>query len=110
LIIRSEQQDYAAQTFKYFREANLDDLGLNATPDFCPLSANASENQAACTQIFATVVGVLRKDVCLPIISSETFLDEMVGEALKSNCQAQIVSFSRIIASVINKWKDGNAI
>lgn len=110
MIFFSEQKEYTAQIFKYFKEAILTDIGLNATSNFCPLSAKATENQAACTQIFATVIGVLRKDVSMPIVSSESFLDEIIGEALKSTCQAQVVSFLRIVASIINKWKDGKAI
>lgn len=106
----SEQEEYIAQIFKYFKETNISDFGFNATSDYCPLSAEASENQAICTQIFATIIGVIRKDVSLPIASTASFLDEIISEALKSTFQAQILSFSRIIASIINKWKDGKVI
>ena len=93
--------------FKYFKDNDLSHLGLTATPGFCPLAAQASNAQAACTQLFATVISSFRKNVSMPIESNESFLDNIVGEALKSTHQAQIIAFSRIIASVINKWKDG---
>lgn len=96
--------------FKYFKDLDLSHLGLTATPGFCPLSAQASNAQAACTQIFATVISSFRKNVSMPIESNESFLDDIVAEALRSTHQAQIIAFSRIIASVINKWKDGMLI
>ncbi|KAK4518028.1 Sorting nexin, cytoplasm-to-vacuole targeting pathway/endosomal sorting [Mucor velutinosus] len=102
----SEQEKYAVQAFSYFKDLDLNPLGLKAAPTFCPLSAQASKPQAACTQLFATVIASFRKNVTLPIQSNESFLDEIVGEALKSTHEKQILAFSRIIASVINKWKD----
>lgn len=36
-------------------------------------------------------------------------MDDIVGEALKSTHEKQILAFSRIIASVINKWKDDDS-
>lgn len=45
----------------------------------------------------------------MPIQSNESFLDDIVTEALKSTHEKQILAFSRIIASVINKWKDDDA-
>ncbi|CAO0790536.1 unnamed protein product [Mucor circinelloides] len=105
----SEQEEYATQAFRYFKEKDLDTLGLKATPNFCPLSAQASKAQAACTQLFATVVASLRKNATVPIQSNESFLDDIVSEALKSTHEKQILAFSRIIASIINKWKDDDS-
>ncbi|EPB91135.1 hypothetical protein HMPREF1544_02015 [Mucor circinelloides 1006PhL] len=105
----SYQQEYATQAFRYFKEKDLDTLGLKATPNFCPLSAQASKAQAACTQLFATVVASLRKNATVPIQSNESFLDNIVSEALKSTHEKQILAFSRIIASIINKWKDDDS-
>ncbi|KAL7335341.1 hypothetical protein PS15p_200831 [Mucor circinelloides] len=105
----SEQEEYATQAFRYFKEKDLDALGLKATPNFCPLSAQASKAQAACTQLFATVVASLRKNATMPIQSNESFLDNIVSEALTSTHEKQILAFSRIIASIINKWKDDDS-
>ncbi|CAO3632451.1 unnamed protein product [Mucor fragilis] len=105
----SEQEEYAVQAFRYFKDLDLAPLCLQATPAFCPLSAQASKAQAACTQLFATVIASFRKNAALPIQSNEAFLDDIVGEALKSTHEKQILAFSRIIASVINKWKDDDS-
>ena len=52
------------------------------------------------------MIASFRKSATLPIQSNESFLDDIVGEALKSTHDKQILAFSRIVASVINKWKD----
>ncbi|CEP08803.1 hypothetical protein [Parasitella parasitica] len=102
----SEQEDNAVQIFKYFKDLDLSHLDLEATPTFSPLSAQASKAQAACTLLFATTISSLRKNVAMPITSKNVFLDEIVDQALKSTNQRQILAFSKITASVINKWKD----
>lgn len=45
----------------------------------------------------------------MPIQSNESFLDNIVSEALTSTHEKQILAFSRIIASIINKWKDDDS-
>lgn len=45
----------------------------------------------------------------MPIQSNELFLDNIVSEALKSTHEKQILAFSRVIASIINKWKDDDS-
>lgn len=93
--------------FKLFKERNLEIIEIHSSSTFCPILADSPESQTPCTQIFSTIISALRKDVVLPIESAESFLDDIVGEALKSTNQAQVTSLSRIIASIINKWKDG---
>lgn len=95
--------------FKLFKDGNLEVLKSSSSARFCPLLAGAPESQTLCTQIFSTMISVLRKDVILPVESTQSFLDEIVSEALKSQNQAQVTSLSRIIASITNKWKDGNS-
>lgn len=107
-MIHSEQQDYVTRMFKLFKEGDLLNYNIPPNHSFRPLSAVAPEAQAACTQIFSTVVSALRKDVALPVDSIETFLDEIIGEALKSMNQAQVTSLSRVVASVANKWNEGS--
>jgi hypothetical protein len=82
-------------------------LGLLATPNFHPLASNAPEEQIACTQIYATVMSGFRKDAKMPAGSVQSFLESLLDRALKSDSQEQVVSFSRIIASLINKHKLG---
>jgi hypothetical protein len=106
-LIYSEQQEYVTRMFKLFKENDLSDLEISSNEVFCPLSAEAPEAQAVCTEIFSTVISALRKDVVLPNDSTESFLNQIIGEALKSTNQAQVVSLSRTVASIINKWKDG---
>ncbi|KAI8647563.1 RNAPII transcription regulator C-terminal-domain-containing protein [Parasitella parasitica] len=106
---KSDQEDYAVKVFKYFKDLDLRHLGLDALPTFSPLSAQASKPRAASTQLFATVVSSFRKDVTMPVASNNAFLDEIVGQALISTNQPQILAFSRITASIINKWKDDEA-
>lgn len=103
----SEQQDYIVQMFKLFKDNDLAVLQIKSDTKFCPLLADAPDSQAVCTQIFSTIVSTLRKDVILPVESTESFLYDIVGESLKSSNEAQIASLSRITASLINKWKDG---
>ncbi|KAL9549495.1 hypothetical protein MBANPS3_005181 [Mucor bainieri] len=105
----SEQEEYATQAFRYFKDLDLTPLGLKTASTFRPLSAQASEAQAACTQLFATVIASFRKSVVLPIQSNQSFLDDIVGEALGSMHEKQLLAFSRIIASIINKWKDDDS-
>ncbi|KAI9483867.1 MAG: Dos2-interacting transcription regulator of RNA-Pol-II-domain-containing protein [Benjaminiella poitrasii] len=110
-----EQKEFIALILKYFKTTDLTDLGLRATSDFHPLLSCASEPQAACTQLFATVISACRKDVASPTedpsapVNNSTytsFVNQVLEEALKSTRQAQIVSFSRMIASVLNKRKN----
>ncbi|KAG2213941.1 hypothetical protein INT47_001210 [Mucor saturninus] len=108
-LTASEQHDYISTMFKIFKEGNLQILDIHSGATFCPLLANAPESQIPCTQIFGTMICALRKDVVLPIQSTESFLDELVGEALKSQNETQVISLSRMIASIINKWKDEEA-
>ncbi|RCH99505.1 hypothetical protein CU098_002625, partial [Rhizopus stolonifer] len=100
-----EQRSYVDKYFKHFKQENLFDK-----TDFCPLSSNAPEAQAACTQLFATIISSMRKDTSLPTESNQAFLDPMIEEALKSTFQTQIIAFCRIIASVINKWTQADAL
>ncbi|KAI8092106.1 Dos2-interacting transcription regulator of RNA-Pol-II-domain-containing protein [Thamnidium elegans] len=104
-----EQQEYVIQMFKLFKENDLKVLQIESDAKFCPLSSDAPECQAVCTQIFSTIISTLRKDVALPIESTESFLDYLVAESLKSSNEAQIASLSRITASIINKWKDDDS-
>lgn len=96
--------------FKLFKEGDLQILDIHSGATFCPLLANAPESQIPCTQIFGTMICAIRKDVLLPIESTELFLNELVEEALKSQNETQVISLARIIASIINKWKDGKNI
>ncbi|KAI7904266.1 Dos2-interacting transcription regulator of RNA-Pol-II-domain-containing protein [Cokeromyces recurvatus] len=115
-----EQQEYMSQFFNYFKEKGFQDFGLKVPADFCPFSACDSESQAACTQIFATIVCACRRDVLPPqLINNEatlhndpyiSFVDQIIKEALISSSQVQIISFSRMIASMINKRKDDDIL
>lgn len=110
LSLSSEQQEYIIPMFRLFKDGDLSVLQIESDTKFCPLSQDAPECQAVCTQIFSTIVSALRKDVALPAESTETFLDYMVTESVNSSSHVQIASLSRIVASIINKWKDGKKL
>lgn len=110
LYFFSEQQEYIIPMFKLFKDGDLTVLQIKSDTKFCPLSQDAPECQVVCAQIFSTIVSALRKDVALPIESTENFLDYLVAESLNSSSDVQIASLSRITASIINKWKDGKKL
>lgn len=82
-------------------------LKITSKLDPGPPSSNATQALAACTQIFSTIVCSIRKDVELPVDTIEVFLDDVIRRALKASSQAQVTGLARVVASVINKWKDG---
>ncbi|OBZ91052.1 MMS19 nucleotide excision repair [Choanephora cucurbitarum] len=103
-----EQKEYAIKIFKYFKDGDLSEFGMifNNDISFCPLNANTSNAQAACVPIFAAVVSAAHFNELLPIESDAYFLDFVVNEALRTTCEIQLVSFCRILASILNKWKN----
>lgn len=93
--------------FKLFKENDLLTIGVSDNAKFDANSVNASDATAACTQIFSTIVCSLRKEVKIPMESNELFLNDVVERAVNNSHQPQVTSLARIVASVINKWKDG---
>jgi DNA repair/transcription protein MET18/MMS19 len=91
--------------FKSFIQSDLSDL-LHVEGQFKPLNPSSPEAQQKTVCLFAAIICSLRKDVVLPISSMEDYLNEMVTLALSS--PIQVTSVSRMIGSLINKWKDGN--
>ncbi|KAI8354611.1 Dos2-interacting transcription regulator of RNA-Pol-II-domain-containing protein [Choanephora cucurbitarum] len=102
-----EQKEYAIKIFKYFKDGDLSEFGMifNNDINFCPLSANTSNAQAACVPIFAAMISAVHSNELLPIESEARFLDFVVNEALRTTRETQLVSFCRILASILNKWK-----
>lgn len=99
------------RSFKLFVDGQLPEFNISsASPQgFKPLdtTSTASEKQQNTCQLFAAIVCSSRKDVELPISSSiEDYLNELVTLALSATNLIQITCASRIIGSIINKWKD----
>lgn len=100
------QKSFVDKTFKLFVNGELSEFNIEATAEFKPLQITSSDAQKETCQLFASIVCTLRKDVVLPISSIEDYLNEMVTLVLSSDNKAQITCASRIIGSLINKWKD----
>lgn len=93
--------------FKLFKENDLSTIDVSGNAKFDPNSVNASDATAACAQMFSTIVCSLRKEVKIPMESNESFLNDVVERAVNNSHQPQVTSLARIVASVINKWKEG---
>lgn len=99
------------KSFKLFVGGQLPEFNISSSSpqEFKPLDTTSTTNvkQQNTCQLFAAIVCSLRKDVELPISSSiEDYLNELVTLALSATNPIQITCASRIIGSVINKWKD----
>lgn len=100
------QKNFVDKTFKLFVHGDLSQLNIESKAEFKPLQTSSSDAQKETCQLFAAIVCTLRKDVVLPVSSIEDYLNELVTLALSSDNKAQITCASRIIGSLINKWKD----
>lgn len=89
--------------FKSFVQGDLVEF-MHTQGQFKPLDPTAPEGQQRTVQLFSAAICSLRKDVALPVSSMEDFLNTMVTLALSSDIQT--TSVSRMIGSLINKWKD----
>ncbi|CAO3642299.1 unnamed protein product [Mucor fragilis] len=88
----SAQKSFLDKAFKLFVGGQLPEFAITSTQRF-------------------TIVCSLRKDVGLPISSSiEDYLNEMVTLALGATNPIQIACASRVIGSIINKWRDNLAL
>ena len=76
-------------------------------PKFNKTTEDSPEVRSAITQIFSTIVCSIRKGVALPVKSTESFLDDLVERIMNNSNLNQVTSLSRVVASVINKWKEG---
>ncbi|CEG83218.1 hypothetical protein RMATCC62417_17178 [Rhizopus microsporus] len=103
----SEQKAFMDMIFKSFVQGDLVEF-MHTQGQFKPLDPTAPEGQQRTVQLFSAVICSLRKDVALPVSSMEDFLNTMVTLALSSDIQT--TSVSRMIGSLINKWKDNNAL
>jgi DNA repair/transcription protein MET18/MMS19 len=103
----SSQKGFVDALFKSFIQSDLSDL-LHVEGQFKPLNPSSPEAQQKTVCLFAAIICSLRKDVVLPISSMEDYLNEMVTLALSS--PIQVTSVSRMIGSLINKWKDDAAL
>ncbi|KAI8637654.1 Dos2-interacting transcription regulator of RNA-Pol-II-domain-containing protein [Parasitella parasitica] len=114
MVDSSVQKTFLDKTFKLFVEGQLPEFNIPlSAQEYKPLdtAATANENQQKTCQLFAAVVCSLRKDVALPISTSiEDYLNDMVTLALNATNTIQITCASRIIGSIINKWKDNSAL
>lgn len=101
------------KAFKLFVGGQLPEFAITSTQRFSPLdtTSDTTEKQQSTCQLFAAIVCSLRKDVGLPISSSiEDYLNEMVTLALGATNPIQIACASRVIGSIINKWRDSKCI
>ncbi|GAN08747.1 MMS19 nucleotide excision repair protein homolog [Mucor ambiguus] len=109
----SAQKSFLDKAFKLFVDGQLPEFAITSTHSFKPLdtTSDTAEKQQITCQLFAAIVCSLRKDVELPISSSiEDYLNELVTLALSATNPIQITCASRIIGSIINKWKDNSAL
>lgn len=105
------QKKFVDRTFKLFVNGELSEFNINSTAaEFKPLQITSPYSQKITCQLFAAVVCSLRKDVVLPVPSIEDYLNELVTLALSSENETQITSASRIIGSLINKWKNSKCL
>lgn len=111
--IISAQKSFLDKAFKLFVDGQLPEFAITSTQPFKPLdtTSDTAEKQQSTCQLFAAIVCSLRKDVELPISSSiEDYLNELVTLALGATNPIQITCASRVIGSIINKWKDSKCI
>ncbi|KAL9559611.1 hypothetical protein PS6_000706 [Mucor atramentarius] len=109
----SAQKSFLDKTFKLFIDGQLPEFGITSTQQFKPLdnTSDTTEKQQSTCQLFAAIVSSLRKDVELPISSSiEDYLNELVTLALGATNPIQVACASRVIGSIINKWKCNSAL
>lgn len=104
------QKNFINKIFSLFVDGDLSQFDITSTSKYNPLQASSTEAQKSTSQLFAAFVCALRKDVTLPISSLEDYLNELVTLALSSENDTQITSASRVIGSLINKWKDNAAL
>jgi DNA repair/transcription protein MET18/MMS19 len=102
----SDQKTFLDKSFKLFVDGNLSQFNITSNTKFNPLQTSSSDTQKETCQLFAAIVCSLRKDVSLPISSLEDYLNDLITLALSSENESQITSASRIIGSLVNKWKD----
>lgn len=100
------QKNFVDRTFKLFVDGQLSEFNINSTAEFKPLQTDSPNTQKVTCQLFSAIVCTLRKDVALPIPSIEDYLNELMTLALSSDNETQITCASRIIGSLINKWKN----
>ncbi|GAA5803787.1 Dos2-interacting transcription regulator of RNA-Pol-II-domain-containing protein [Helicostylum pulchrum] len=104
------QKNFVDRTFKLFVDGQLSEFNINSTAEFKPLQTASPNTQKVTCQLFSAIVCTLRKDVALPISSIEDYLNELMTLALSSDNETQITCASRIIGSLINKWKNSTAL
>ncbi|KAG2210963.1 hypothetical protein INT47_000123 [Mucor saturninus] len=104
------QKAFVDKTFKLFVDGDLSQFNIEATAEYRPLQTISSDAQKETCQLFAAIVCALRKDVSLPVSNLEDYLNDLVTLALSSDNKAQITCASRIVGSIINKWKDNTAL
>ncbi|KAI8997791.1 Dos2-interacting transcription regulator of RNA-Pol-II-domain-containing protein [Pilobolus umbonatus] len=105
-MYKEEQEVYIQEIFRLFSEGDLSIIHASQNMDFHPLTADISQNQVACTQLFSTFVCALKKGVSLPVTSKFTFLNEIIEQALRSTYPVQVEAFGRLIGSLVNKEKE----
>ncbi|KAI9256906.1 Dos2-interacting transcription regulator of RNA-Pol-II-domain-containing protein [Sporodiniella umbellata] len=74
---------------------------------FRPLDPDSAESIQRTVCLFSALVCSLRREVALPVLSMEDYLNELVTLALHS--PVQTTSVSRMVGSLINQWKQDNA-
>lgn len=104
------QKAFVDKTFKLFVDGDLSQFNIETTAEYKPLQTTSLDTQKETCQLFAAIVCALRKDVVLPISNLEDYLNDLVTLALSSDNKAQITCASRIIGSIINKWKDSKLL
>ncbi|KAI7907118.1 Dos2-interacting transcription regulator of RNA-Pol-II-domain-containing protein [Cokeromyces recurvatus] len=109
------QKAYIDKAYKLFVEGQLSEFDIiSSTQEFQPLNPSSSplrnEKQKKVCLLFAAIVCCLRKDVNLPVSNLENYLNEMVQLVLSTDNVIQANCGSRMIGSLINKWKDNSAL
>ncbi|SAM02494.1 hypothetical protein [Absidia glauca] len=97
--------------FRLFVDGDLTTIGLlSESVEFAPLKSNAPDSQHTTGQLFGAIVSSTRKDVALPVESTETFLNHLVSLALGISNTILLHSIVRVIGSVINKSKSNDSL
>ncbi|KAI8387304.1 Dos2-interacting transcription regulator of RNA-Pol-II-domain-containing protein [Blakeslea trispora] len=107
----STQKEFIDKAFGLFLQGQSTDFIIETpTQTFKPFNVDASDEQQETCQLFSALVCSLRRDVELPVPSLEDYLNELVSFALNATKLSQATYASRMIGSLLNKWKNSAAL
>ncbi|KAI8372565.1 Dos2-interacting transcription regulator of RNA-Pol-II-domain-containing protein [Choanephora cucurbitarum] len=101
------QKEWIDRAFGLFLHGQSTDFGLDDLTHFKPFDTNTTDEQRETCQLLSALVCSLRRDVELPVASLEDFLNELMTFAFHAK---QAAYASRMIGSLLNKWKDNMAL